>query len=109
FAEREQQAALFMADEQNQVKPVPDRAIAEMLGHQVMDVDVQREDALRLVFLAACKSASRSAGDAFRGLAPQLVPAGVPAVGAIQEAVAIPTALASAAAFYWQLLQHAPV
>ncbi len=108
FSTRTQQAALFLADEQDRVMLVTDHAFSEMLGHQVTDVDGAHAP-LRLVFLAACQSATRSEADAFRGLAPQVVRAGVPAVIAMQEAVTIPTVRAFAATFYRQLLQHGVV
>ena len=59
-----------------------------------------------LIVLAACQSAQRSTVDAFRGLAPQLVRAGVPAVVAMQAAVSIVTAREFSAAFYRRLLTH---
>ena len=61
---------------------------------------------LRLVFLACCQSATRSPADAFRGLGPALVAAGVPAVVAMQEPVALETARSFAATFYGRLARH---
>lgn len=60
----------------------------------------------RLVFLAACRSAERSPADAYRGVAPALVAAGVPAVLAMQAPVVAETARELAAAFYRRLLCH---
>ncbi|MCP4514917.1 MAG: CHAT domain-containing protein, partial [Delftia sp.] len=69
-----------------------------MLAHQSVQP--------RLVFLTACQSATRSTSDAFLGLAPKLVGAGVPAVVAMQDAVTVETARKLSAAFYRQLLAH---
>ena len=44
-----------------------------------------KDSPLRLVFLASCQTATTSPADAFRGLAPQLIHAGVPAVLAMQD------------------------
>jgi WD40 repeat protein len=61
----------------------------------------------RLVVLASCQSAARSPTDALRGFAPALVhEAGVPAVLAMQESVAMETAQAFARVFYRELLRH---
>ena len=103
------QAVLFLADEENQVKRVADADFAAMLGHQLADTDVQNEDKLRLVFLASCQTATRSPADAFRGFAPALVAAGVPAVLAMQDLVPVETAREFARGFYGQLLQHGQV
>jgi hypothetical protein len=63
-------------------------------------------ESLRLVFLASCQTAVRSSADAFRGFAPQLISAGVPAVLAMQDLVPIDTAREFASIFYRRLLQH---
>ena len=63
-------------------------------------------DLIRLVFLSSCQTATRSPSDAFRGLAPMLVQAGVPAVLAMQDLVPIDTARTFSQVFYRQLLQH---
>ena len=47
-----------------------------------------------------------SSADAFRGFAPVLVGAGVPAVVAMQEAVAVETSQVFTATFYERLLVH---
>lgn len=60
----------------------------------------------RLVFLAACQSATRSEQDAFLGLAPQLVRAEIPAVIAMQERVSVEHARTFTAHFYQNLLAH---
>lgn len=100
------QAVLYMADAGNRVTRVSDADFAEMLGRLLAVTDAADEDRLRLVFLATCQSAARSPADAFRGLAPRLVAAGVPAVIAMQDAVPVDTARAFAGAFYRQLLTH---
>lgn len=100
------QAFLYLADAGDQLQLVRDADLAAMLARQLADTDLQREDKLRLVFLASCQTATRSPADAFRGLAPRLVAAGVPSVLAMQDLVPAPTAQAFTATFYRQLLQH---
>ena len=58
----------------------------------------------RLIFLAACQSATRSSTDAFLGLAPKLVSVGVPAVIAMQNFVSVETARKFGGLFYQRLL-----
>ncbi|MEI2692691.1 MAG: NB-ARC domain-containing protein [Anaerolineae bacterium] len=60
----------------------------------------------RLVFLSSCQTAQQDPGDAFRGLAPALIRAGVPAVLAMQGYVPMKTAQPFAAEFYSRLLEH---
>lgn len=103
------QAALYLADGENQVAAVHDADFADMLARQLADTDLLRDEKLRLVFLAACQTATRSPADAFRGLAPALVAAGVPAVLAMQDRVSVDTARLFARTFYRQLLQHGVV
>ncbi len=100
------QAALYMADEQNQVKLAYDEDVAGMLARQLADSDLLTDDKLRMVFLASCQTATRSPADAFRGLSPRLVAAGVPAVVAMQDLVPVETARQFASTFYRQLLDH---
>jgi hypothetical protein len=100
------QAALYMADDDNQVKLVYDEDVAGMLARQLSDPDLLVDERLRMVFLASCQTASRSPADAFRGLAPRLVAAGVPAVVAMQDLVPVDTARQFASTFYRQLLDH---
>ncbi|MCB0192023.1 MAG: CHAT domain-containing protein [Anaerolineae bacterium] len=106
FSEQQEKAVLFMADEDNQVALVSDSELSEVLATQLSGSDTQREDTLRLVFLASCQTATRSPADAFRGLAPGLVAAGVPAVLAMQDLVPVDTARAFSRVFYQQLLSH---
>jgi hypothetical protein len=109
YSQRLGRAVLYMADHENQVALVEDAQLAEMLARQLAQADLGRDDKLRLVFLASCQTATRSPADAFRGLAPQLVAAGVPAVLAMQDMVPIDTAREFARAFYHGLLQHGQV
>lgn len=106
FDARQSQAQLFLADDQNQVKLATDQELAEMLARQLADTDARSDDKLRLVFLASCQTAARSPADAYRGLAPRLVTAGVPAVVAMQDLVPMDTARLFAGTFYKQLLNH---
>jgi CHAT domain-containing protein len=60
----------------------------------------------RLMFLAACQSGMGIAADAFRGLGPKLVSAGVPAVVAMQGIVTVESARKLSSVFYRRLLEH---
>lgn len=102
-------SVLFLSDPQDndKVALAKDTEIAAMLGRQL--VDCQSDDKLRLVYLSSCQTATRSPADAFRGLAPTLVAAGVPAVLAMQDLVPIRTATEFSAIFYRELLDHGQV
>ena len=104
-----ERAVLFLANEENQVARAGEEELVGMLARQLADTDQRQDDKLRLVFLASCQTATRSPADAFRGLAPKLVAAGVPAVLAMQDLVPIDTARQFAATFYKQLLEHGQV
>ncbi len=106
YSPRTGEAAVFLADEEGQVRLVRDVELAEMLARQLANTEIKPDDKLRLVFLHSCQTAARSPADAFRGLAPRLVAAGVPAVLAMQDRVEMGMARQFAAAFYRQLLQH---
>jgi len=100
FSPRTEQAALVFEDEVGQARLVTDSDLTERLNGL--------EYKPYLVFLAACESARRSADAAnpFVGLAPRLVQIGIPAVVAMQDAVAVKTAQALTRHFYRFLLQH---
>jgi hypothetical protein len=102
-------AVLYLADEKNQVVLANDEDVAAMLGRQLAHSDLSDDERLRMVFLASCQTATRSPADAFRGLGPRLVAAGVPAVMAMQDLVPVDTARQFAATFYQQLLAHGQV
>ncbi|MFQ5612792.1 MAG: CHAT domain-containing protein [Anaerolineae bacterium] len=106
-----QGAYLYLADpaQEDEIAFVYDQDFAQMLARQLADVGVQRDDKLRLVFLASCQTATRSLADALRGFAPALIKAGVPAVVGMQDFVSVPTAQKFAATFYRQLLDHGQV
>jgi hypothetical protein len=106
YREKHGKAVLYMADPENQTVLVDDADLVAMLARQLADTEVGRQDKLRLVFLSSCQTATRSPADAFRGLAPQLVAAGVPAVLAMQDLVPVSTAREFSRAFYQGLLQH---
>lgn len=101
FNKRKQQAALYLQDEFGDTQVVRGDKLVNMLARQGIQP--------RLVFLAACQSASRSTANAFRGLGPSLVGVGVPAVVAIQDFVSIQTAQALSQAFYQNLARHSVV
>lgn len=91
-------SVLFLAGEDGEVAEVEEHRLAEMLERQ--------GETLRLVYLSSCQSATRNPADAFRGIAPALVRAGVPAVLAMQDLVPVDTARAFAGVFYRRLLAH---
>lgn len=101
FSERRRQAALYLQDAAGNTHIVEDDALADMLARQGARP--------HLVFLAACEGAARSSLDAFLGLGPKLVTAGIPAVVAMQEKVAISTARQVGARFYTRLMAHGVV
>lgn len=106
YNEEAGKAVLFLADGESRVERVADEEFAAMLANELADARVQNEDKLRLVFLASCQTATRSPADAFRGFAPALVAAGVPAVVAMQDLVPVETAREFARSFYKGLLEH---
>lgn len=92
-------ASLYLeAAEGGQVAPVTEEEMVRLVAGC--------RESLRLVFLASCESARTADGDAFRGLAPKLVRAGVPAVVAMQSEVEVEAAGRFAEAFYSRLLQE---
>jgi hypothetical protein len=101
FYPAKQQAVLLMQDADGNAEEVADDVLSAMLARQASPP--------RLVFLAACQSAARSHRDAFLGLAPRLVRAGVPAVVAMQDDVPMKTARELGRVFYGQVAQHGAV
>ena len=100
---------LYLADELNQLDLVSADQFAALLARRLADVDQRYEEKLRLVFLASCETAKRSSKDAFLGVAPQLVTAGVPAVLAMQDLVPVQTSRTFSGSFYTSLLRHGQV
>ncbi len=98
FSKRRGQAALYLQNDEGNTQIVTDDILIGMLARQ--------QERPRLIFLAACQSAVRSTADAFAGLGPKLVAAGVPAVVAMQDFVAIETARKLSATFYQRLTEH---
>ena len=107
--DREEATVLYLADDENQVDLVAADRFAEMAGRQLADTEQLHEEKLRLVFLASCQTAKRSPRDAFLGLAPQLVTAGLPAVIAMQDLVPVETSRRFTESFYAGLLRHGQV
>ncbi len=70
------------------------RALVRLLGSQ---------RSIKLLLLNSCSTGRVDAGAAFRGLAPQIVRSGVPAVAAMQYSLTDAAALTFARAFYRQL------
>lgn len=104
FDEEQNEFYLYLADAENHAAPVTGQELVGMLDRQ--RAGTRSEDALRLVFLASCESASQSTSDTFRGLAPRLIGAGIPAVLAMQGQVPMATAGQFACAFYGRLMAH---
>ena len=102
-------AVLYLADDNNRVAPAKDSDISSMLARQLMDAVIAPDDKLRLIHLSSCQTAVRNPADAFRGLAPQLVASGVPAVIAMQDVVPVVVAHAFSQTFYRELLDHGEV
>ena len=105
---RQGRAVILLANRNNQVRHVYADEDATLLALHARDTD-SRPDALRLIFLASCQSATADPTDAFRSFAPRLVQAGVPAVVAMQDLVPVDTARAFTKAFYRQLMRHGEV
>ncbi len=102
-------AVLFLADAEGGLVEAPGEKVAAMLARRLAAPETHGENKLRLVFLASCQTATRSPADAFRGFAPRLVAAGVPAVVAMQDLVTVETARQLAQTFYRRLLVHGQV
>ncbi|MBN2005062.1 MAG: CHAT domain-containing protein [Anaerolineae bacterium] len=101
FSGRQRQVVLYLQDRDDNVQLVTDIQLTNMLRRQ--------KPLPSLIFLAACQSAERSVVDAFAGLAPKLVQAGVPAVVAMQDKVAMATTRMLTPVFYEELAQHGEV
>jgi len=98
FSIRRGQAAVYLQDGDGNARLVRDEDLVRMLA--------RLGTRPALVTLVACQSATRSTADAFAGLGPRLVSIGIPAVLAMQDAVAIETARVFEATFYKRLLAH---
>ncbi|MCB0168319.1 MAG: CHAT domain-containing protein [Anaerolineae bacterium] len=101
FHPQRKEAVLFLANDDNQVERVSAAELAELVARQA--------ESPRLVFLAACQTATRSPAEAFRGFAPRLIAAGVPAVVAMQDIVPIDATREFTRTFYRRLLHHGQV
>ena len=108
YMERGGRTMLYLGDEDNFVDPVTSARLGHMLARNFTQSETGAAR-LRLIFLSACQSASQSPADAFRGLAPRLITAGVPAVVAMQDLVPVQTARDFARSFYQRLLAHGQV
>jgi hypothetical protein len=109
YRQADRKAVIFMANRYNLVRLMYADKHRNIFARQLTDANWREEDKLRLVFLASCETATRDRTDAFRGFAPKLVDAGVPAVLAMQDLVAVDTAREFTRVFYRQLLQHGQV
>jgi hypothetical protein len=98
------QALLLLCNEEGNMDLVSEQSFAEMLARSM--ATAADEGHLRLVYLDSCETAMRDSADAFRGFGPALVRAGVPAVIAMQDAVAVRTSRKFTSTFYDSLLDH---
>ncbi|MDM8530004.1 SUMF1/EgtB/PvdO family nonheme iron enzyme [Anaerolineales bacterium HSG25] len=101
FSTRRNQAVLYLADNANRVKLARDTDLTAMLSRLSF--------LPRLIFLASCQTANQTPADAFRGLAPQLVKAGIPTVLAMQDLVPVKTAQTFSQTFYRELFSHGQI
>jgi hypothetical protein len=105
FNVKQQQAALYLENEDRTAHRVIDADFAGMLDRLASPP--------QLVVLAACQSAASAVApastQAFTGLGPRLVQIGIPAVVAMHADVTMLTARQFAATFYRQLLAHGTV
>jgi CHAT domain-containing protein len=101
FSAKRQQAALYLQDADGHAQRAVDDEIVSMVARQGVRP--------HLIFLAACQSAVRSSADAFVGLGPKLVSAGVPAVIAMQDFVTVDTARKFSGVFYKRLAEHGQI
>ena len=88
---------IFLADDKNWAQKVDETEFTQIITRQ--------RHKPQLIFLASCQTATRSPADAWRGLAPQLISAGVPTVLAMQDLVPTNTASTFSRIFYQQLLE----
>jgi len=84
----------------------PDGSCEVVKDHELTEKIRASDQIPHLFFLAACESAKTGIGQAFVGLGPKLVQAGVPAVVAMQDRIAMDDARQLAGDFYGRLLQH---
>ncbi len=101
FGKNTSHALLYLQDDDGFVQIINDTAFCRMLQ--------QLAHPPALVFLAACEGATRSDADAFRGLAPMLVKAGIPAVVAMQAVVTAGAVEKLSSTFYSRLARHGVV
>jgi len=101
FDPRQRKGALYLEDNDSFTVLADDGALGTLLARQGARP--------RLVVLAACQSATRSMADAFVGIAPRLIAAGVPAVIAMQTSVSLVSARDLSATFYRRLVEHGAV
>jgi hypothetical protein len=101
YQRQKERAALYLEKPDGDWGAVDDETIAAKLGNI--------RPQTRLVFLSACESARGEGHNPFVGLGPKLVQAGVPAVVAMRERVAMDVARQLTADFYRRLLDHGQV
>ena len=101
YSRRRGEGVLYLADETNQIDLVGEQSMATMVNEQ--------SHKPRFVFLANCQSATRDTSDAFHGLAPALIMAGVPVVLAMQDYISSATDQVFTRSFYQRLFMHGQV
>lgn len=105
YNEDRKESVIYMADADKKVHLVSAHFEASLIARQYA-IDENSANTLRLVCMVSCQSATRDPGDAFRGFAPKLVAAGVPAVIAMQDRISLDSARIFTATFYRRLLEH---
>jgi hypothetical protein len=101
YQRQKERAALYLERPDGTWQAVDDETIAAKLGNI--------RPQTRLVFLSACETARGEGRNPFVGLGPKLIQAGVPAVVAMRERVAMDVARQLTADFYRRLLDHGQV
>lgn len=106
YNQEKSQAALFMATAENEVSPVTQDDFVAMIRQHLLHGLASKADALHLIYLSACQSATRSPAAAFRAFAPHLIQSGIPSVLAMQDLISQESAQIFGRTFYQQLLRH---
>jgi hypothetical protein len=100
FDEQTQQGLLLLQDKDGK---------AQVISGQEFSTLLRDHRSLRLILLNACEGAEAAVGDAYSGVAQQLVRDGIPAVIAMRTTLSDEAGVALARSFYTALADGAPV